>query len=129
MYKLRQSILASFVARCILAIYLLGIGITSVQACTSIMTATAAFTQSEMPACHQHNLPNKNACQMHCLQNSQTANSQSQLNVEGTADVAVLVTHHSFFYLAEHSHRTQPIGIVAMNAGPPIPILYCRFLN
>ncbi len=130
MYKMYLQFSFTFVARVLLAIYLFGIGVTAAQACVSLTaTPIAAFAQSEMPSCHQNHSPNKNACLMHCIQSDQTTNSQSPLLTEGAKNTIAPIAILPFLYVADYSHQAQPAKVLAINTGPPLPILFCRFLN
>jgi hypothetical protein len=99
------------------------------QACNALKAMpTAAFGQVTHHHCHdEENSANPNACLMHCLQGDQVPASQEASPVVQfdamPAEIAVLA-----WTAAWPSLPSQPL-ILAVDSGPPIPILYCRFLN
>jgi len=99
------------------------------QACAMMQTMPeAAFTQAEHRHCHdEENRTNPNACLMHCLQGDQapvpheTAPAVQFPAIPSKISALVLTA-------AWPSLPSQPL-MLALDTGPPIPILYCRFLN
>jgi hypothetical protein len=99
------------------------------QACNSLKAMpTAAFEQVAHHHCHdEENSANPNACLMHCLQGDQAPVSHE------TAPVAQLAAMPAGTPAVVQISPWQPFSpqppILAVASGPPIPILYCRFLN
>jgi hypothetical protein len=99
------------------------------QACNALKAMpTAAFEQAAHHHCHdEENSANPNACLMHCLQGDQVPVSQEAspvVHFDAMPSEIALLTRTA----AWPSLPSQPL-ILAVDSGPPIPILYCRFLN
>jgi hypothetical protein len=117
------------VARLCLAMFLFGQFAVTAQACTSLQSSPAtAFSHAEQLPCHPSDAgDNRNACLMHCIQGDQVLDSQQH----GLAVQPVVV--HAASSTVTHAEAwpstSQRPVVVAINSSPPIPILYCRFLN
>jgi hypothetical protein len=100
------------------------------QACATLDAApAAAFKQAEHRHCHDEgNRTNPNACLMHCLQGDQAPVSNEASPVVQFATAMPSETPVPAITSAWPSLSSQPL-ILAVDSGPPIPILYCRFLN
>lgn len=101
------------------------------QACSTMQAMPeTAFTQAEQRYCHDEENranPDPNACLMHCLQGDQVPVSGETAPVVQFAAMPS-ETPVSAITSAWHSLPSQPLTL-AVDSGPPIPILYCRFLN
>jgi hypothetical protein len=99
------------------------------QACPTLDAApAAAFNQAEHRHCHdEENRTNPNACLMHCLQGDQAPVSHEAAPLVQFAAMPS-ETPVPAITSAWPSLPSQPL-ILAVDSGPPIPILYCRFLN
>jgi hypothetical protein len=101
------------------------------QACSTIQAMPeAAFMQAEQRHCHDEENrtnPDPNACLMHCLQGDQMpVSSETAPVVQFAAMLSEMPV--PAITSAWPSLPSQPL-ILAVDSGPPIPILYCRFLN
>ena len=122
MFALRRS--APWVTRLLLALFLFGQFSVAAQACVQLETAQA-MVEAQAP-CHDEVDPV--ACKLHCLKSDQALNA-AELNA---APLAAPQPMLSVFLAPVHSAWSIPAPrgeIVAINTSPPIPILFCRFLN
>jgi hypothetical protein len=126
MHRIRRPL--AWVARLCLALFLFGQFSMAVQACVSLQASPAtAFSQAEQHPCHGGKDSNPNACLMHCIQGDQTLDSQQQGPAAQAPAVHAVITPVSRLML--RPPLSQRPETVAVNSSPPIPILYCRFLN
>jgi hypothetical protein len=99
------------------------------QACVTLQAMpAAAFKQAEHHHCHdEENRANPNACLMHCLQGDQMPVSHETAPVVQFAPMPAGMSA-PVLTAVWPLLPSQPLTL-AVDTGPPIPILYCRFLN
>jgi hypothetical protein len=99
------------------------------QACATLdASPAAAFKQAGDHRCHdEESRANPNACLVHCLQGDQVPVSHETAPVVQFAAMPSEIPVPALI-AAWTSQPSQPL-MLAVDTGPPIPILYCRFLN
>jgi hypothetical protein len=128
MFRIRRQL--AWLTRLCLALFLFGQFSVAAQACVSLQASPAtAFSQAEQHPCHDDGQSNSNpnACLMHCIQGDQTLDTQQQGPAAQYPVVQGFVS--SFIRPVLHPSLSLRPETVAVNSSPPIPILYCRFLN
>jgi hypothetical protein len=104
-------------------------GIVAVNACASFSPARAySMDQHDDAAmhCHEDSTPNSNACLSHCTQFDQISVDQHQMPPMAPP---VMIGRISVQPGANHIPRAFSQDRLALNTGPPIPILFCSLLN
>lgn len=99
------------------------------QACATMQAMpSSAFAQTEHRHCHdEENRANPNACLVHCLQGDQVPVSHETVSGMQFAAMPSEISVPSL--TATWSSLPSQLLTIALDTGPPIPILYCRFLN
>ena len=120
-----------WLARLMLGLVLFAQGIVAANACITPNTSHAqayAIGQDadEAIPCHDEEIPNANACLMHCDQADQI--SVDQHNTTAAAPVSVVAWLTPFPQML-HERPTITSEHVVLDTGPPIPIRFCSFLN
>ena len=111
-----------------LVLVLFAQGTLAAHACVNDSEAMQPLQHAEVAAdmmpCHEVEISNKNACQMHCTQSE-------QLNLDQQNPVAVAVSEVilQIELPAKHyQYQTVASAPVALNTGPPLSIRFCSFL-
>lgn len=115
-------------ARLMLVLVLFAQGTLAAHACVNDSEATLQVQHAEVVAdmmpCHEVDVSNKNACQMHCTQSG-------QLNLDQQNPLAVAVSEvilHIELPAIQYQHQTIASSTVSLNTGPPLSIRFCTFL-
>lgn len=128
MMKLAQSKIR-WLARLTLGLVLFAHGMVAASACVMSSPAQAYSMEQhedETMPCHEEELPNANACLVHCIQADQISVDQHSATI---AVPASLVTWLTPFPQIQPERPKATFEHVALNTGPPIPIRFCSFLN
>lgn len=111
-----------------LALVLFAQGTLAAHACVNdseaMLQVQHAAVAADMMPCHEVEISNKNACQMHCTQSG-------QLNLDQQNPLALAVSEvvlHIELPTVQHQHQTIASSSVSLNTGPPLPIRFCSFL-
>ncbi len=116
------------IARLMLGLVLFAQGVVAASACDVVrgnVTQAFAVTEADTPAmhCHEEEVPNANACFVHCTQGDQV-NVDQVVPVFVAPGVATLVVDVPAPALAAPTYFTSR---VALNTGPPVSIRFCSF--
>lgn len=115
-------------ARLMLVLVLFAQGTLAAHACVNdsevMLQVQHAAVAADMMPCHELDVSNKNACQMHCTQSG-------QLNLDQQNPLAVAVSEvilHIESPAIQYHHQTISSSTVSLNTGPPLSIRFCTFL-
>jgi hypothetical protein len=117
-----------WIARFMLGLLLFAQGVVAANACNAAdgnVTQAFAVSQADEPAmhCHEEDVPNANACFVHCTQGD-------QVSVDQVAPVFVapgVVTLVVDVPAPASAASTYFTSRVALNTGPPVSIRFCSF--
>lgn len=119
-----------WLARLMLGLMLFAQGIVAANACVapnaSPVQAYSLSQDDGVVPCHETEIPNANACLMHCDQTGQI--SVDQHNTTVAAPVSVVAWLAPFPQI-QHERPAISSEHAVPDTGPPIPIRFCSFLN
>jgi hypothetical protein len=115
-------------AQLMLVLVLFAQGTLAAHACVNdaeaMLQVQHAAVAADMMPCHEVEISNKNACQMHCTQSE-------QLNLDQQNPVAVAVSEVILqieLPAKQYQYQTLASSSVSLNTGPPLSIRFCSFL-
>lgn len=117
-----------WIARFMLGLLLFAQGVVAANACNAAdgnVTQAFAVSQADETAmhCHEDEVPNANACFVHCTQGDQV-NVDQHVPVFVAPSVVTLVVDVP---ASVSAISTSSIARVALNTGPPVSIRFCSF--